>query len=90
MVRNRDKNVNFFHGKVSQWRRTNSILGIKDSNGIWWKKEDDIERTFRSYFDGANDICEVVRNMLSFEGRVWCIIPFDPLDIMEALTQMHP
>lgn len=70
------------------------IVIIKDTNEIWWKKEEDIERTFRTYFNelftsartkSAEDICEVVRNRIFDEDHEWCSCSFDSVDIKETL-----
>ncbi|CAI8588633.1 unnamed protein product [Vicia faba] len=86
----RDKDTSFFHGKASQQKKTNSIVRIKDASMIWCKKEDDIERIFRTYFNelftsskpvGAETITEVVKDIISGEDCDWYRRPFDSLDI---------
>lgn len=73
-----DKNTNFFHGKANQRRKTNEIQKLKDSDGVWWKGEDHVERILIDYFSdifsssnpGDIDVvCEVVRGKLNNDHK---------------------
>lgn len=76
-----DKNMKFFHGKANQRSKVNSIDKIKGEHGVWWRKEDDIEIIFVSYFGEIfacvgivreDTICEVVKDKLNEANLSWC------------------
>ncbi|KAI5428137.1 hypothetical protein KIW84_033225 [Lathyrus oleraceus] len=70
------------------------ILKVKDDNGFWWRNKEDIERVFVSYYygmfgsigsKGVEDICEVVKNMISSEIDEVCSQEFYYADVNEVL-----
>ncbi|KAH7841573.1 hypothetical protein Vadar_031697 [Vaccinium darrowii] len=61
-----DRNTSFFHVKVTQRRKRNTISGIQDLRGNWCENQEDIAKEFVMYFedlfksDGTNHICKVI------------------------------
>lgn len=47
-----DQNTKFFHGKVKNRRKTNTIIKLKDDFGAWRSAGDHYEKNIRSYFEG--------------------------------------
>lgn len=70
------------------------ILKVKDDNGFWWRNKEDIEIVFVSYYyemfrsvgsKGVEDICEVVKNMISSEMDEVCSQEFYYADVNEVI-----
>ncbi|CAJ2638124.1 unnamed protein product [Trifolium pratense] len=94
-----DKNTKFFHGKASQRKKVNNIKKLKDSHGVWWHGEDNVERLLIDYFadifstsDPVNvdSTCDVVRGKLTEEHKEFCSSLFSAEEVKEAIFQMHP
>lgn len=45
-----DRNAKLFHGKANAQKNTNSILKLKNSNGIWCSNEEEIGNIVEGYF----------------------------------------
>lgn len=94
-----DKNTKFFHGKANQRRKTNEIKKLKDSDGVWWRGEEHVERIlidhFSDIFSSSNpvdieEVCEVVRGKLNSNHREVCASIFMRHEVKDAIFQMHP
>lgn len=48
-LRKGDKNTKFFHAKVSARKRKNKVWGVENSQGVWLRERDDIEKEFCGY-----------------------------------------
>ena len=46
-----DKNTKFFHFKASQWRQRNFIQGIKNFEGVWVDKIEDVVEVAVQYIE---------------------------------------
>lgn len=46
----RDKNIKFFHFKVSFRKKKNKIWGIENAQGEWIKENEDIKKEFYGHF----------------------------------------
>ncbi|KAF7149977.1 hypothetical protein RHSIM_Rhsim02G0103500 [Rhododendron simsii] len=47
-----DKNTQFFHASVMQWRSFNRISGIENSNGMWTEDSHEVQAVFQHFFFG--------------------------------------
>lgn len=45
-----DANTKYFHSKVTQRKRKNSLLGIEDDDGRWKDKNEEITTIIEQYF----------------------------------------
>lgn len=36
-LQEKDRNTKFFHRKAKQRRKINSIIKLRDDNGMWWR-----------------------------------------------------
>lgn len=56
-LREGDRNLKFFHQKVSSWRRKNRISRLQVDDGVW-KEEDQLNKLvtdfFQSMFSSTN------------------------------------
>ncbi|KAH7837759.1 hypothetical protein Vadar_017617 [Vaccinium darrowii] len=61
-----DRNTSFFHAKVAQRRRRNTISGVQDHHGEWKTDETEVANEFVNYFqnlfhsEGIANLSEVV------------------------------
>lgn len=39
-----NKNMKYFHAQTAKWRRCNKILGLEDSQGVWHKEVEQVDR----------------------------------------------
>ena len=94
-----DCNSKFFHAVASQRRKSNEILKLKDSSGIWHSQQSDLERVAGAYLQSMftsastssfqqviNHVCEVVT--LDINGTLLAEFTHD--EVKRALFQMHP
>uniref|UniRef100_A0A2N9HDU2 Reverse transcriptase domain-containing protein n=1 Tax=Fagus sylvatica TaxID=28930 RepID=A0A2N9HDU2_FAGSY len=72
-----DRNTRYFHGRASQRRRRNKILGLKDEDGVWREDKVEVAGLIMQYFDNIfrtslpENIEEAVAhvpNLISKEG----------------------
>jgi ribonuclease HI len=94
-----DRNTKFFHGKASQRKKVNHIKKLKDSHGVWWHGEENVERLLIDHFseilstsdpENIDSICNVVRGKLNSDHIESCSAQFTEEEIKEVIQQMHP
>ena len=49
-LREWDKNTKFFHAKASARKKKNKVWGVENSQGVWLREIDDIEKELCGYF----------------------------------------
>lgn len=49
-LREGDQNTNFFHKYATGRRRQNQIRKLKDKNGVWKEKKEDLQQIISEYF----------------------------------------
>jgi hypothetical protein len=95
----RDWNTRFFHGRASQRRRRNKILGLKDEERVW--REDKAEvaalimQNFNNIFrtslpENIEEAVAHVPNLISQEMNDTLISDFTAKEVELALKQMAP
>lgn len=76
-----DGNTKFFHGKAGQRKKTNTIMKLKDSDGVKRRDDDNCEKLLISYFSSLftsshftniSNLCEVVKGKLTEDHKSWC------------------
>ena len=94
-----DNNTAFFHSKARKRFRKNLIRGIRDQNGAWLTKQEEIGHMMESYykeiFSTSNlnievDSLEKIPCMVTDEINVDLMKEFTELEVKEALNQMAP
>ncbi|KAL0315341.1 UNVERIFIED_CONTAM: hypothetical protein Sradi_5412300 [Sesamum radiatum] len=100
-LREGDRNTTFFHNRASVRRRTNDISRIKNGEGQWLEKEDEIRSHIEAYF------CYIFRSRNPSEEELEkgteailarvpdqmlqdLALPFTAEDVSKALAQMAP
>ena len=98
-LREGDRNSKFYHACASQRKRTNTIVGLRDPNGIWQESHFGISNTAIDYFNNLftssnNDaVAEVTQNIdpvVSPDMNNLLLQPFSDEEIKKALFQMSP
>ena len=94
-----DNNTAFFHSKARKRFRKNLIREIRDRNGAWLTKQEEIGPMMESYykeiFSTSNlnievDSLEKIPCMVTNEMNVDLMKDFTELEVKEALNQMAP
>ena len=94
-----DNNTAFFHSKARKRFRKNLIREIRDRNGAWLTKQEEIGHMMESYykeiFSTSNlnievDSLEKIPCMVTDEINVDLMKEFTELEVKEALNQMAP
>ena len=94
-----DWNTKFFHECTSQRRRTNTILGLRDSDDVWQENPMELERIAVSYFQHVFSTSSplTVAEVVSHVDAVFTpnmnkelMRDFSQDDVKKALFQMHP
>lgn len=98
-MREGDRNTNYFHACANQRKKTNTIVGIRDSNNIWYNDEVGIERVVDNYFQGINTssnpttidtVTQEVEHVVSPGMNEDLMKPFTREEVRRALFQMSP
>ena len=94
-----DRNTHYFHGRASQRRRRNKILGLKDEDGIWREDKAEVAGLIMQHFDNIlrtsllENIEEAVAhvpNLISHEVNDSLTSEFTAREMDLALKQMAP
>lgn len=93
-----DKNTSFFHEKATQRKGRNKILHIKNEEGIWKEKEEDIQKVSVQYFEyifKAQDtlcteaITSLVKPSVTHDMNARLLRRFTGEEVLNTLHQMH-
>ena len=99
MVKEGDKNTKFFHGVASRRRRNNMTKKIKDEEGNWHEKQEELEEVFLSYFSkifstsnhsNMKSVLQVMEGRISDAMNESLDKDFSEVEIKMALDQMNP
>ena len=94
-----DRNIKFFHFRASKRKKKNTILGLRDDNGIWYDTNDTIADVVVQYFKNIytssqptsfNDVIAAIPTRVTDEMNRELIKEFSKDEILTALKQMHP
>ncbi|XP_024171787.1 uncharacterized protein LOC112177760 [Rosa chinensis] len=96
-----DRNTGFFHRKVANRKRHNTIQGLYDEDGNWVEDNDGMERVVTSYFTTiftASDVdmeaitmtIEAIQPSVTQEMNVQLCAPYTSEEVKRALFQMYP
>ena len=94
-----DQNTKFFHKSANQRKRTNTIVGLFDSNHVWKSTQGEIANIVTECFQhmftssSPSEIAEVVQlvdKVVMPELNADLLLPFSPDEVKTALFQMHP
>ncbi|KAH7863936.1 hypothetical protein Vadar_023809 [Vaccinium darrowii] len=94
-----DRNIAFFHAKVTQRRRKNAIAGIQDANGLWCDSQEQIAKEVVQYYqglfqsDGADQVSEVVDTIkarVNYQMNQSLTRPVSYPEIQQALFDIDP
>ena len=98
-LKSRDKNTKFFHSKTSQLHRRNFIQGIKNSEGVWVDKIEDIAEVAVHYFenifslgmcDWMDECFNAINHRVSSDMLNVLSSEFSVDEVKMALFQMGP
>ncbi|KAL3825323.1 hypothetical protein ACJIZ3_021352 [Penstemon smallii] len=100
-MREGDKNTKFFHAKASSRRKGNTILGLRNNEGVWCEEENELEGIVADYFrdiftsknpteDDLGAALEVIQQRISPEMNADFLKEFTTEEIKKALDSMHP
>ncbi|KAL0355849.1 UNVERIFIED_CONTAM: putative mitochondrial protein [Sesamum radiatum] len=98
---NGDGNTTFFHSRASTRKRLNTISKLKDSNGVWQEKEEDIQgillQHFRSVFasnrssnSSIDEVMDVIPCRVTPEMNSQLLHPFTEAEVKHAIFCMFP
>ena len=94
-----DRNSKYFHAVASQRRKSNEILKLKDSSGIWHSQQSDLERVATDYFQSMftsvftssfQQVIHHVREVVTLDMNNTLLADFTPDEVKRALFQMNP
>ncbi|KAH7861354.1 hypothetical protein Vadar_025024 [Vaccinium darrowii] len=94
-----DRNTSFFHAKVAQRRRTNTISGIQNSQGEWKMDDSEVANEFVHYFqnlflsEGIANVNEVVGSIdsnITDSMNAALTKSFSNMEIKQALFDIDP
>jgi hypothetical protein len=98
-LREGDRNTNYFHACANQRKKSNTIVGIRDSNNIWYNDDVGIERVVDNYFHGIytssnptaiDTVTQEVEHVVSPGMNEDLMMPFTREEVRCALFQMSP
>ncbi|KAL3813976.1 hypothetical protein ACJIZ3_015244 [Penstemon smallii] len=100
-MREGDKNTKFFHAKASSRRKMNMIDGIRDANGVWREKANELEAIvadyFRDIFTSSNpsesameEVLGAVVPKVTNEINASLLGVYTASEVKKALVMMHP
>ncbi|KAL0396708.1 UNVERIFIED_CONTAM: putative mitochondrial protein [Sesamum calycinum] len=100
-LREGDRNTSYFHNRASFRRRTNDISRIKNGDGQWLDKEDDIRSHIEDYFgeifrsrnpseEELEKGTEAISARVTDQMLQELSLPFTAEEISKALSQMAP
>ena len=94
-----DRNTKFYHKCASQRQKTNTILGLRDDNGVWQSDGMAINFIAVDYFhnlfstsnpDSIDEVIQSVDSVVSPDMNDSLLQPFSPEEIRRALFQISP
>ena len=94
-----DKNTKFFHESASQRRRTNTIVGLHDQQGVWQTDPLELDRVAVDYFTqmfsssqpyAIEEVVDEVTRVVAPGMNADLLWPFTHEEVQRALLQMHP
>jgi hypothetical protein len=94
-----DSNSRYFHECASQRRKTNTVHGLHDSNGVWQTDPGVMESIVVEYFQNLflssspttiNEVSQLVDERVSPEMNAALLAPFSSEEVRSALFQIAP
>ena len=93
-----DLNSRFFHSMASIRKKTNRIIRLKDTDGVWRDDGDEICDIALSYFTELFSFCDCeydpaiacVKPAILSDDNEMLLAPFTIEEFCSALFQMHP
>ncbi len=94
-----DRNTSFYHACASQRKKTNTIVGLNDDNGIWHSDKVAIDTLavdyfsnlfFTSHLAAVGEVVNHVEPAVTFAMNEGFLVPFTNEEVKFALFQMHP
>jgi hypothetical protein len=94
-----DHNTKFYHKCASQRQKTNTILGLRDDNGVWHSDAMAINSIAVDYFhnlfsssnpDSIDEVIQSVASVVSPDMNDSLMQPFSSEEIRRALFQISP
>lgn len=98
-MRDGDRNTAFFHKKVEQRRKRNTIRGVTDDGGTWRVEEEEMEVVFLNYFkelftSNADIDMQVVlykvQGKVNEKMNVMLEAEYTEDEVKNVLKHMHP
>ncbi|KAH9750457.1 reverse transcriptase domain-containing protein [Citrus sinensis] len=93
-----DLNSRYFHSMASTRKKKNSIVKLRNAQGVWCADSGEIDTLIRTYFtelfssNGSNSeaVISSVMTSITAEQNQILLAPFTDADVKEALFSMHP
>uniref|UniRef100_A0A803P924 Reverse transcriptase domain-containing protein n=1 Tax=Cannabis sativa TaxID=3483 RepID=A0A803P924_CANSA len=93
-----DKNSKYFHSIANSRKRSNCIIQLQDSNGVWVNWESGLPNVITSYFQdlfrsssiNLGSVLEGIRPTVSREQNEALLEMVSEEEVRNALFQMHP
>ena len=94
-----DRNMKFFHARVSKRRKLNMITGIWDKHGQWCEDKDSIANAAITYFENIystsnlnliDEVTVAIPTIVTDEMNMELSKNFTREEIVTALKQIHP
>lgn len=99
-LREGDRNTAFFHNSATTRKKINTIEGIRNGNGVWVNKEEEVMEVVRDYFvksfsgisqsDQVQEVLAGVEWKVSEDMNDRLTRPFEREEIGQAMKQMEP
>jgi hypothetical protein len=92
-----DQNTRFFHGRASQRRRRNKIVGLRDNSRVWKEDKDEVVRIVIRYYETIfrssqpiqiDEVVAHVPQVVSQSMNDILIREFTGVEVEEALKKM--
>ncbi|XP_052289376.1 uncharacterized protein LOC127899713 [Citrus sinensis] len=93
-----DLNSRYFHSMASTRKKKNSIVKLRNAQGVWCADSGEIDTLIGTYFtelfssNGSNNeaVVSSVMTSITAEQNQILLAPFTDADVKEALFSMHP
>ena len=94
-----DQNTRFFHGRASQRRRRNRIVGLRDEDGNWRDSSDEVVAILTRYYEGIfqtslpdqiDNVVRFVPNVITQSMNANLNRDFSASEVDQVLKQMAP
>ncbi|KAL0006672.1 hypothetical protein SO802_008174 [Lithocarpus litseifolius] len=98
-ARQRDRNTKYFHSQATRRHRRNKVEGIRDEEGNWREKQNDVAEVLVEYFkglftaselNGSQEVLSSIPTIIDEEMNTMLGQDFSEQEVAASLKQMAP